>query len=343
MGRSMHALLMGDAYTALADDAHTLYYNPAILGRHEGFSFWPINPLISVTNPLAEDLDDISDPGDDPSQIASVFMDRPIHIALGAAPGFKMGRFGISAIVNNQTNLNVVNEVSPMLDIDHRYDKGFVMGYGFPLKTQASGNLSFGFSTKYLQRESIYGDYNLTSPALLDAFSSGELGDILTALGKTKGSGWGFDLGLDFVKSSGSQTLSAGIAILDAYTKLHTDKNDMDREVQEQPMQVNAGAAIKSSFGPGLDFTISGDIRNLEKQMEFMRRIRLGIEVGLTPALSVLAGINANQYSYGLKVNSGLISLYAGFFNVDIGEELGQQISKRAGLYLSLLDFTFDG
>lgn len=339
----MHGMLMGDAYTALADRQHTLYYNPAILGRHSGFSFWPINPVISVTNPMDKDFEDLQDPGEEPSEISAAFMNKPVHLGLGATPGFKLGRFGISAIVNNQTSLSVMNKVTPMLDIDHRYDRGFIMGYGIPLRTGRAGRLSAGFSTKYIQRESIFGEYILTSPALLRAFESEDVADVLDSLGKTRGAGWGFDFGLDYIKTSGASSFSAGIALLDVYTKLHTESNEMRREVQDQPMQVNVGAAWKASLGPGFDFTLSGDVRNLEQQMEFMRRIRLGAEIGLTPALSILGGINANQYSYGVKLNTGLISIYGGFFNVDVGEKLGEQVSKRAGVYLSLFDFTFDG
>lgn len=343
LGRSPKAMLMGDAYTALADDEYALYYNPAILGRHRGFTFNPFNPYVTATNPLGEDLSDYENIGDDPVNIAGVFMDRPVHIGIGAAPGFKLGRFGLSAILSNQTQFNLVNQVTPMLDLDHRYDKGFVMGYGLPLKSSLSGSLSLGFSTKYIQRESLVGEYSLLSPRMLDAVESGEIGEIMTSLGKVKGSGWGFDAGLDYVSKRGSNTFTAGVALLDIYTKLHTDSNEDDKEVQAQPMQVNAGAAMKMDFGGGLDFTISGDIRNLEKELEVMRRVRLGLEVGLTPAFSLMGGINANQYSYGVKLNSGIISIYTGFFNIDIGEELGQQVSKRAAIYLSLLDFKFDG
>ena len=32
---------MGDAFTAVADDEMTLFYNPAALGRHRGVSIIP--------------------------------------------------------------------------------------------------------------------------------------------------------------------------------------------------------------------------------------------------------------------------------------------------------------
>ena len=41
--RSPKGLLMGDAYTSYATDEYTLFYNPALMARHSGFSFNPIN------------------------------------------------------------------------------------------------------------------------------------------------------------------------------------------------------------------------------------------------------------------------------------------------------------
>jgi hypothetical protein len=52
--RSPRGILMGDAYTAVADDEYTLFYNPAALGRHKGISVYFIDPEVSATNVLGE-------------------------------------------------------------------------------------------------------------------------------------------------------------------------------------------------------------------------------------------------------------------------------------------------
>ena len=62
----------------------------------------------------------------------------------------------------------------------------------------------------------------------------------------------------------------------------------------------------------------------------------------ISPALSALAGYNSGQYSYGIKFNFGLLKTYLGLYGVDSGEKLGQQISKRGVVYVSLFDFNFD-
>ncbi len=338
LGKSPRGLLMGDAYTALATEDFTLFYNPAILARHSGFSFYPLNPSITASNILSEP-DRFTDIGDTTSAYADALFDFPVHIGVDYAPGLKMGRFGLSAIVNYNTNFILQNEVTPVLDVDHRFDKGFVAGYAAPLME----NLSLGASVKYIKREAIYGSYNLTGYTLLDALSAGEIDDILQALGQVNGSGWGFDLGLDYHNESGAQAFSAGLVFQDIYTLLHTEDNDDDLEVQPQPMVVNFGTAWMATLGAGFDFTLSADIKHLEQQMELMRRIHLGVEVGLSPLLSVLAGVNAiDNYSYGVKLDTGLINVYAGFYTNEFGEKLSQQESNEIVVYVSLFDFNFE-
>lgn len=343
LSQSPRALLMGDAYTSLADDEFTLFYNPAILGRHKGFSFWPINPLISVSNPLSQEFSDVQDTGSGASEMADALLGKNIHLRLGATPGFKMGRFALSAILTNETNFVLHNRVTPMLDLDYRYDKGFVAGFGSPVSRFAQGELNLGASVKYLQRESLYGVYHLTSPSLINALDAGDFSQIMKELGTVEGSGWGVDLGLDYIQRQGPSFFSVGLSALDVYTLLHTNSNPYKREVQSQAMQVNLGSSLGFDFGAGMKVVFSGDIRRLESQMDLMRRFRLGTEVAFTPILSVMGGWNAGLYSYGLKLNTGMLKLYTGFFNEDVGAKMGEERSERFLIYLSLFDFKFDG
>jgi len=82
LGRSPRALLMGDAYTAIADDEYTLFYNPAALGKNRGVSFTLIDPTLGITDALSE-MDRFknfpSGSGAAP-QIASRIMDFPIYL-----------------------------------------------------------------------------------------------------------------------------------------------------------------------------------------------------------------------------------------------------------------------
>ena len=347
LGKSPRGLLMGDAYTSIATDEFTLFYNPATLARHSGFSFFPLNPAVSGVNAL-KDTDRFTNIGSDPVDVSDAILDFPIHLGIDYAPGLKMGRFGLSAIVNYQTNMLLQNSITPVLDVDHRFDKGFIMGYGLPLfgnfRQGGTGEqLSIGFAIKYIQRESIYNSFNLTGLSLLDAISQSSPDDILAELGKINGSGWGGDFGVDYVNSSGAQTFTMGLSFLDFYTILHSESNPDDFEVQPQPMRVNFGTSYALSAPGGFALTFSADIKHLEQQMEFARRLHLGTEINLSPALSLLAGVNAvDNYSYGLQFNAALFKLYLGFYGTEIGEKLQQQESNRFLIYLSMLHFDFE-
>lgn len=347
LGRSPRGLLMGDAYTAIAEDAFTLYYNPALLARHDDFSFDPFNPAFTVTNALNEP-NRFTNLGSDPTDVATAVMNYPIHLGQSLAPGLKMGKFGITAIVNNQTNITLQNQITPMMDIDYRFDKGFIAGFAYPLSGSYSSekgghHFAMGASVKYIQRESVYGTFNLTGTSLLDAISAEDINSIIAELGQVKGSGWGFDVGFDWAKSSGSSKYMVSLAILDPFTILHTEDNPKDKEVQPQYGHVNLGAAWQLDLGAALDLTMSLDMRDiqfLKEGSEYQRDLRFGIEIGL-PILRVLAGINSGYYTYGIKTNLLLLDTYIGFYDLEIGEKLGQQRASRALIYFSLFDFKF--
>lgn len=348
LGRSPRGLLMGDAYTAIATDDYTLYYNPALLARHKGLSFWPFDLQLTVTNALA-DKDKLTNVPSDPNQFADNFYDFPIHLGTSLAPGLKMARFGFTAIINNQINLNVLNKITPALDVDYRFDKGFIFGFGIPLSgnySEESGGeqFSLGVGIKYLQRESIFGSYNLTSTSMLNALSGGELSDVLNSLGKVKGSGLGIDLGFDWVKSQGPSTYMASLALLDVSTRLKTDANEDNRKVQEQRMQMNLGFGYQLEVASIFDLTLSADLRNIHKSQggsSFAKNLKLGAEFGLS-ALSILIGSNSGQQSYGIKTSLGFLDIYLGYFGLEVGEKIGQQRSSQIVTYFSLFDFEFD-
>src|SRR5690606_968026 len=131
--RSPRGLLIGDAYTSLAEDEYTLFYNPALLGRHSGLSFTPINPDISATNALDE-MDRFKNfPKNDAVAISDRIMGFPIHLHGGVAPGLKMASVGLSLLASSTTNVILRNKTHPTLDVDYRLDRGFIMGFAYSM------------------------------------------------------------------------------------------------------------------------------------------------------------------------------------------------------------------
>jgi hypothetical protein len=336
---------MGDAYTSLADDGFSLFYNPALLARHDGFSFNPLPFNISVTNALSE-LDRFNNLPSDPSGVYNQFSGLPIHLNLGWTPGFKMGNFALSGFNNNITNLQFVNNITPNLDVDYRSDSGFIFGYAHSLMgsfSEESGGtqLSLGLGVKYIERESINGFYPMTSTSVLDILNSGDINSILDALGRAQGQGWGWDVGLDFITKDGINTITAGLVAKDVTTNIVTNANPNEDEVPGQPATVNFGASWRQDVGP-MHYLLSVDLRDLQDfSQQFMTRTRIGLEWGI-PGFTVMAGYSEGYYSWGIQTDLLVIDTYIGFYDVELGEQLGQQKGSRALIYFSLLDFTFD-
>jgi hypothetical protein len=345
LARSPRALLMGDAYTAIADDEFTLFYNPAILARHNGFTFTPVNININVTNALA-DLDRFENIPSDPSGMASQFMDLPIYLGAGWTPGFKMGNFGLSAFYSDITNINILNQITPNMNIDYRADNGFIFGYAHPLlgtfdEEGGGTHLAVGVSGKFIQRKGIYGIYPLTSTSLLDAANAGDIKTIMDNLGLAEGSGWGWDVGLDYAKKNGATTITAGLVAKDITTTIDTKPNDTGSEVVPQENHWNLGFGWKQEAA-GFHYQLSVDFRNLENlNLAMQSRTRFGVELGL-PVLSLFAGYSQGYYSWGLRTNLLIFDMVIGVYDVEVGERLLQQKASRAVIYFSLFDFHFD-
>ncbi len=356
IGRSPRAQLMGDAFTAVADDEYTLFYNPAALGRNKGVSFTPINPSFGGTNVLG-DTDRFKDfPKKDPAAIANKILNYPVSLQASVFPGLKMAHFGFNLFASSKTNMILRNAIHPTLEVDYRYDKGFITGFAYNIgsgattsrikkssktKVTTGKRFSIGAAFKYVNREGMSDQYDLFGTTLLNKVSSGntELSDLKEALGYSIGKGWGADLGAEYAYSSGNNLFTAGFAILDVGgTRFRKTQGTGDIPVQE--MSINSGVAFKKDLGI-VDYTFSADLRPLNQPIDFSRKFHLGAELSL-PLITLNAGWSEGYVSYGGSIKFWPVKLTAGFYGVEIGSKFREQEAKRFVVLLSLFDFSFD-
>ena len=346
--RSPRGLLMGDAFTAVNDDGYTLFYNPASMARHKSdFTLYPLNAQISGSNILS-DMDRFKDFPDTPTGVADVMMDYPAHASAGVAPGFKLFNFGVNFIANESFDALLRNKAQPMLDLDLRSDKGVVFGMGLPIgpnrlnrKSLMGSQTSLGLSAKYIERTGVRDTMALIGPTVVDSLGQDELNDLLKSLGRVKGVGWGFDAGIEHVVRHGNSQFIMGLSALDiGGTEFKVDKNPDNLKVASSRDQVNFGIAGGQDFKI-FHYILSADVRSLNEEMEFGKRMRFGVELGI-PGISLLAGINSGYYSYGAQFDIGFMKLMGGFYDMELGSRYKQVKSRRFVVSLSLFDFSFD-
>lgn len=339
---------MGDAFTAVNDDEYTLFYNPASLARHKhDFTFNPINPQFNGSN-LLTDMDKFQNFPNTPSGAFDVMKDYPVHASAGVAPGFKLFNFGLSLIANQSYDLLLRNKAHPMLDLDLRSDKGILIGVGIPLGTSRlnrkslnGSQTSLGFGAKYLERTGVRDTLALTGTTVGDSIGSGELDAIIKSLGNVKGIGYGFDAGIEHIERNGSKQFVFGLTALDITGTDFTEQYSADKlQVADIKDQINLGMAAGQDF-KYFHYIFSADVRGLNEQMDFGKRIRLGAQVGI-PGLKVMGGVNSGYYSYGAVLDLAFMKLTTGFYDVELGSQYRQIRSRRFVIYLSLFDFSFD-
>jgi hypothetical protein len=346
--RSPKAMLMGDAFTAVNDDEFTLFYNPASLGRHKSdFTLSPFNPQINGTNVL-DDLDRFEDFPDEPVGASKVLMDYPAHASAGIAPGFKLFNVGVTFIASESYDILLRNPSHPMLDVDIHSDKGVMAGVGIPIgpsrisrKSQTGSQTTLGLGMKYIERTGVRDTKALIGNDVITTLEQDELDDIVKSLGKVKGVGYGFDAGLEHVVRNGNSQVILGLAALDITGTNFTEESHPDKlEVADIRDQVNVGIAAGQDFKL-FHYILSADVRALNEQMDFGKRLRFGVEVGI-PGIKLMGGVNSGYYSYGAMLDLGLFKVTGGLYDVELGSTYKQVKSKRFVIYLSLFDFSFD-
>ncbi len=350
--RSPRALLMGDAYTALADDGYTLFYNPAALARHRGLTMSIMNMQLDVTNPLEHDEILDTPNTDEPAEFAKQYLAVPIHLGLGYVPGLKFGTFGLNGLASVNTNLEVLNAHHPLLDIDYRFDKGFATGFAVPIfgsrppagnRNPGAGNYgALGFGLKYISREGLQKRMPVFGTDILDIMNEQPetIDELKDAIGYGKGKSWAYDLGFLYHAYASGTNLTVGLSAMDI-GGTYFDRVSGEEQIQPQPMHINAGIAFEQNFGL-FNYTLSADFAPMNQPIALANKIKLGARFGI-PLIDLYMGLNGGYLSYGASLDLYMFKLYAGFYGIETTSEMFTHASKRAMIYLTLLDISFPG
>ncbi|MBT3586812.1 MAG: hypothetical protein HN509_18010 [Halobacteriovoraceae bacterium] len=337
---------MGDAYTAVADDDSTLFYNPAALGRHHGVSVYLLNPTVESVNYLKYE-ERLSNFPKEPAEIADKVLGIPLYLRLAAQPTLKFHHLGMTAFINSKTSLTLENAIHPTLDIDYRLDRGFVMGYSFILagnkgaKRQTSGpRTSLGVGIKNMNRQGLSGEFDLFGTELLEVISdSSSYKEIRQNMGFSKGSGWGVDIGMEQTFYKGNSNMNFGLSLLDI-GNTRFNRSEGTQKIAEQEMSLNFGSAWTQDFKI-FDYTLAADVHPINTPLHPMSKLHLGLRAGL-PFLKIYGGWNGGYVSYGAAIDLYLFRLTVGFYGVEVGRTFKEKEAERILVQLNLLKVNVD-
>lgn len=270
---------MGDAFSALADDANALFYNPAGLARIRQVHFHLLDFTVGADsdNTLTR-LNNAIFKGDFTHLVRP---DREF-VRMSFRPTFIAPGFGISFIQDAKGFFDIKNPLTDGLDVYAHNDVGVLAGIGLPL----GDFFSIGVSGKIFQRTGVDFNYSptdiITNTSLLDAIRTGEVYNVFKDLART---GWGIGLNAGAIAriplqsndKNGPKLLASALA------------ENVGNTTFKALTGALAPASIKQSYTVGLAYTVpidknwtwnlTSDMKHLlETSVPFVKQFHLGTE-----------------------------------------------------------------
>lgn len=322
---SVRALGMGDAFTAVADDSSSIFYNPAGLARVSGIN-WKVFSLKAGASGL-EAYKKIQDLNSDSSSgyadaIEELYGEH-VWSGAGGSTVFTAPMIGLGIYNHADALIQVDNPVYPQIYTSVINDYGYVLGFGFPVAPV----LHMGMNLKYIKRSGARVPWGASFLADLNPDT---IYEHMTGWGK----GYGADLGMNFVIPAPffSATI-AGVWKNVGGIKFRSD--DPAADIPSEENEMNLGVALNFDL-PLLSVTPSVDVRALNNpDIQLTRKLNFGVEIGI-PLLDIRGGFREGYYTAGLGVNLGLFQVDVATYGVELGDYPGQIEDRRYALEFTM-------
>ena len=316
---SVRAVGMGNAYTAIVNDADSLFYNPAGLAEVEGFTFTIMDPHAG-----AGGLDAYNAFQDFNSSTSSNFAtnfnklyNKPVWIGGGAKTALAFPGFAAAGFASADGSALLLNPAAPTLTLNYFGDYGVAVGLGFDMIPKI---LKFGVSGRRLNRTGNNLDFG---PSKLAQLSTSDVKEQL----KSRGTGYGIDMGMRLTLPTPIKpSISAVWRNAGGVSFTHDEGPSAPPRIQDE---VIVGAALGIALPPFFSFTPAVDYRYvLQDKVQIGNKLHVGAELQFL-IFDVRAGLNQGYYSAGAGVNLGVIKVDAATYGVELGEYPGQREDRR--------------
>jgi hypothetical protein len=325
---SARALGMGNAYTAVVDDADSLFYNPAGLARVKGMNITLLDVKAGGDDSKAySQYKNLESSSSFPSALQGLYGDE-ISATAAAKTAVAVPYFGFAVYDNVDLDFRPQNPAFTSVDVNAIEDFGYAVGGAFKL----GDYVQFGADIKHVRRTGVREN---VGPSIIGTL------DPTTIKNDTvhEGNGFEADSGINILlPGSAHPVLSAtwrnmGVTTYTADTYGETAPPSDNNEV-------TFGGALTYKL-PLLSITPAFDLRYLNRSdVQTSKKINFGVELSF-PLIDVRAGFSQGYYTAGAGVNLGIVRLDLVTYEVEIGEYAGQFGDRRYMAQLTI-DLDFD-
>ena len=314
--RGNRAMGMGGAYTAIADDADSVFYNPAGLSLNPAYEFRLLNPKIDIST---DDLSVLSDIKAASSKIdgptLSKLFGKHIYADANVMPMLFFPGFAIGYYYDVHTHIVSQNLSYPSIEASYVKDNGIVAGFGHEFGGLAKHQyFRFGVSGKFLTRQGF--DQTIPLTSLVTANKT-----YLTSLDSASAKGIGATVGLQYeLPISRREDLILGSAWQDIGDTSFGNSTQVDRP---PPIRNNlsAGMALIHRFNPGFrsqsNFKFTAELRNLAQTgIDPRLRVHVGGELQIG-YVSIQGGVNQDSLTAGVKLSFWFLDVSAVTYGIE--------------------------
>lgn len=328
--KSVRALGMGNAYSAIVDDSDALFYNPAGLARVSGYYWTIMDPYFGLNGQEALETVNSLQGADPQNQLASLY-GKKLWAGGSGKTAIRVPGLAFAGYTGGEGKFALDNPAYPNLSLRFINDTGFAFGAGF-----SAGFIQMGIAARRILR--IGGDVPL-GPGTLGAFDANTLSSNVG----NKGTGYGLDFGMNLTiptpvaptfsfvwKNMGYTAFTADTAGLDAPPLIR------DEMILGFGLDIDAGLV---AVRPAIDFKYAN-----RYDLLLGMKTHLGLEFEL-PLVTVRGGFNQGYYTYGATLDMAFFKLDLASYGVELGEYPGQKEDRRYALQFSMelgFDFGFD-
>jgi hypothetical protein len=311
---SVRAMGMGNAYTAVVDNADSLFYNPAGLARIGGVSWTIFEATGGFSNltELTEAMTAVS--GGSIIDIMNSLYGEQVWIGGHGKTAVTLPNMAAALYTTIDYSFGVNNPSLPELSANILTDTGLAAGAGLGIIP----GLHVGAVLKSISRVGTRQVYGVTELGTLDYNS-------IAASFSEGGQGFSIDVGANLIIQSPVTPVISMVARNVGGTTFLTTSDSLPNDDEE----IILGGALLFNL-PMLTISPSFDLRYIGDKtgLDLGRRLNLGLEVDL-PVFDIRAGFHQGYFSYGAGMSLGLIQMDFASYGVEMGQYAGQLEDRR--------------